>query len=385
MHRARAPVVGALLGLLGAARSFAPGEAHAQSVPKATPLDESGAPREAPATPEKPTAAGAAPRADVPARDEPEVRFDAKTHFTLSWVRMPGAEECISAKQLSRAVENRLHRPAFGAPSETDVAIEGFIERTDQEAFHAVVTISDSRGKLLGKRELDGAVCRDMDPALALAVALMIDPDAAFAPSAPAAPAPAPARQAAKPSPRPVTQAPASPAVTGDVSAGIAFAFGNLPGTSEGAWVLGAVKPRHFFPIELGAHLFLDRTFDKGAGAKAAFSRSGLDAALCPLGIRVLLLELGACAGVQAGTISAAGVTPDGLATQREAFLDVTAKGHLDVIFLRRFALRVMPSLGIPTIRDSFDYRHRDGTLDRIFRVGPVYGEVAVGFGVKLP
>src|SRR5207344_3457162 len=135
---------------------------------------------------------------------------------------------------------------------ETDVEIEGFIEKTDEDTFHAVVTITDARGRVLGKRELEKPECRDMDDPLALAIALMIDPDAAFSPTA--APAPVRPHERASapkaPPPKPRRALP-PPLFGGFVSAGVAFGFGNMPETAEGAWVVGAVVPPTLFPVEV--------------------------------------------------------------------------------------------------------------------------------------
>jgi hypothetical protein len=366
-----------------AAASAPKSEGHGGRTPEAPSTDEAGAienggsgssakPGEEPGEP-------AEERAGSPA--SAGVRFDARTHFSLSWVRLPGAEDCLSAKNLSRAVETRLHRPALGAPSATDVAIEGFVEKTDAETFHAVVTISDAHGKLIGKRELEKPECRDMDDPLALAIALMIDPDAAFSPTA--APAHPRERLAVPAAPRKPWKPP--PSFGGFVSAGVAFGFGNLPETAEGAWLLAAVEPPGLFPLEIGAHLFLDQTILPSPNIKVAFTRATLDAFACPLDRRVDIVGLGACAGVQAGTMTAAGVEQGGLAEYRGAVVDAAAHGHLDILFARRFALRFMPALGVSLIRDTINYRHEDKTLTQVFRLPAVYGEASVGFGVKLP
>lgn len=374
----RTPAPGAILGLFSAAwlvtaaaradeaSAPVPTSPSGQSSPSA-PASQDGADN-----PTSPAAVGALPAL---------VRFDAKTHFSLSWVRLPGAEDCVSGKKLSRAVEARLHRPALGAPSQTDVAIEGFVEKTEEGTFHAVVTINDPHGKVIGKRELENSECRDMDDSLALAIALMIDPDAAFSPTAEGAPRPRERAAEPKASPRKLP----APAFGGFVSAGIAFGFGALPETAEGAWFVGAVVPPGLFPLEVGAHLFLDQTTAPSAGLKVGFSRATLDFFVCPLDLRADIFGLGACAGVDAGTMTTSGVARDGLVQHRGALVDAAARGHLDVFFARRFALRFMPAVGIPLVRDTFDYRREDGMLTPAYRLPPVYGEASVGFGVKLP
>jgi hypothetical protein len=380
----RTPLLGAILGLSSAAwlvTGFA--RADEGTSPASTSQGRDAATAQVPA--------GSAPAAVAPAGSaQPAkpgelapVRFDEKTHFSLSWVRLPGAEDCVTGKKLSRAVEARLHRPALGAPAQSDVAIEGFIEKTDEGTFHAVVTIADAHGKLMGKRELEEASCHDMDDSLALAIALMIDPDAAFSATAAAAPSRTRERPPAPPRPQP-TPSKLPPAFGGFVSAGVTFGFGNMPETAEGLWVLGAITPPHFFPIEVGAHLFMDQTITRGPGMRAGFSRATGDLFLCPLDLRVNVFGFGACAGVQAGMLGAYGVGLDGLKDYRQAVVDAAARGHLDLFFLGRFALRLMPALGIQLNRDYFEFRS-NGATSHVLRLPAVFGEASVGFGVKLP
>ncbi|HEX4339100.1 MAG TPA: hypothetical protein VH062_24500 [Polyangiaceae bacterium] len=384
MLRARiAPIVGrslrslAVASLLVAARAVAGPDA--EGAPGTSPPSD-GAPSPALPSPGA-TTAPSTPEVDAAAAaPEPPPRFDARTHFSLSWVRLPGAEECVSAKQLSRDVERRLSRPALGAPAETDVAIEGFIEKTPQGTFHAVVTIADARGKLLGKRELERPECSDIDAALGLAVALMIDPDAAFSPTA------RPVARAQVVPPAPVARPRVAPRpVRGLVSAGVGLGFGALPRTSQEAWMLASVEPVIPLRFELGAHLSLDQTVGVGQDVGVAFSRSTLDAAVCPADAHVSVLRLGACAGVEAGVLSAAGDGRTGLISERSAVVDGALRGHVDVVFLRHFSLRIIPGLGIPFIRNSFDYRRNDDTLAHVYRLPAVRGDVGVGVGVELP
>src|SRR5580692_3933573 len=102
---------------------------------------------------------------------------------SLSWVRLAGAEACVGLRDVARAVEKRLGRPVFVAPTRADVAVEGRIERARPSGgWRAVITVSDERGAVRGTRELrtDAADCRALDDSIALALALMIDPDASL-------------------------------------------------------------------------------------------------------------------------------------------------------------------------------------------------------------
>src|SRR5690348_12285824 len=98
----RTPLLGAIVGLSFAAWLVA-GFARAD---EATPPASTSEARDT-AAPEAPV--GSSPAAVAPAGSARKpgelapVRFDEKTHFSLSWVRLPGAEDCLTGKKLSRA------------------------------------------------------------------------------------------------------------------------------------------------------------------------------------------------------------------------------------------------------------------------------------------
>jgi hypothetical protein len=120
----------------------------------------------------------------------------------LSWVRLPGAESCPSAGELSERVVARLGRDPFAANPTR------FLEGTSAQqggVFSAVLSVRDAEGTLLGTRELasTAASCEPLADAVALALVLTIDPNAILerpSPAAPSAPQQAP-RASATPSP----------------------------------------------------------------------------------------------------------------------------------------------------------------------------------------
>ncbi|MEO7094648.1 MAG: hypothetical protein ABI175_15430, partial [Polyangiales bacterium] len=108
---------------------------------------------------------------------------DATTAPTvrLSWVRAQGAEGCIDRDTLARDVSARLGRDAFaGAPQRS---IEGIVAR-EGKRWVARLYVRDPAGVLVGDREIasDAADYSALGGAVTLAVALVIDPEAALAP-----------------------------------------------------------------------------------------------------------------------------------------------------------------------------------------------------------
>ena len=150
--------------------------------------------------------------------------------YALSFVRGAGAEGCPNRHDLEREVSERLGRAPFepAAPR----SIEILTERTP-EGYRSVVSVIDRDGKLIGRRVLldETATCAPIFSATALAVALLIDPEAALSrdshaneavgrfevdePPAPPPVAPAQIVAPAQPPPRlDLTVAPSTPAVT---------------------------------------------------------------------------------------------------------------------------------------------------------------------------
>ncbi|HMJ15181.1 MAG TPA: hypothetical protein VK524_27390, partial [Polyangiaceae bacterium] len=100
--------------------------------------------------------------------------------FALNWVRLAGAETCIAPADLARSVEARLQRSVFGALSSSEVTIEGHVGPTRGERFRVLLSMTDERGRVSGSREFlsEPGHCSELDAALVLTLALLIDPNA---------------------------------------------------------------------------------------------------------------------------------------------------------------------------------------------------------------
>jgi hypothetical protein len=117
----------------------------------------------------------------------------------LSWVRLPGAESCISTTDLAGLVELQLGRHALVSASDADLSVEARVTAggAGKNKFRAVVTGTLRDGTALGTRDLAGQTCAELNPSLALVIALMIDPESGTrnpeAEAQPVGPTPAPA------------------------------------------------------------------------------------------------------------------------------------------------------------------------------------------------
>lgn len=101
---------------------------------------------------------------------------DSKTPFALSWVRDEGAESCPAGRDFADEVTRRLGRSPFDARA--DRAIEIRVDR-DGGAYRSRVVVRERDGRMSGQRMLSSPnECAPLFSATALAVALLIDPEA---------------------------------------------------------------------------------------------------------------------------------------------------------------------------------------------------------------
>jgi hypothetical protein len=117
--------------------------------------------------------------------------------YALSWARGAGAEACPGARELAREVERRLRRRVFDAAAALSLEVQ--VSKL-AKGLESRVFLRDEQGAVLGERTIagDGAECESLFAATALAIALLIDPDAPLGPL-PAEPVPGAAGAALPP------------------------------------------------------------------------------------------------------------------------------------------------------------------------------------------
>ncbi len=180
--------------------------------------------------------------------------------YTLSWVRAEGAEACPPARALSAEVERRLGRAVFDPMAERGFEVE--VTRFGAN-FRSDVFVRGPNGEALGHRTLqsDEPGCAALLNATALAIALVIDPEAAtrepppakssaaFEPPVVALPPPAVAPAAplvaapvvTPPAPTPPAASP-RPSITGSLSLRAALEGGLVPDLAPGLELAFALR-----------------------------------------------------------------------------------------------------------------------------------------------
>jgi hypothetical protein len=303
-----------------------------------------------------------------------------KVTYSLGWTRMAGAEACIGAGPLARAVETRLGHSAWASASAADIQSEGHVEpRADRPGWRAGIELADPKGKVLGQREIasDDAACEALEEPLVLMLALIIDPQldlsrepgAAAPPIAPPhAPEPAPVA-----TPLPTPPPPAEPVDRGEIETGVSLAAGLLPGTAIGLAVNEALWPGPW-SLELGGTLWFPKDANVDATRGATFSLVEAVARACPMARRGARVFVRACAGGGLGVVvvNAFGFDDLGSRKRPEAFVSLSGEGGVRVVGPVWLGMRMMGS--VPILRENFTYSSRDGGEISLFQMAALIG-----------
>lgn len=222
--------------------------------------------------------------ASASARAGDSAPLAAPPTYALSWVRAEGAEECPTGRVLAAEVERRLGRAVFDAAADRSLEIE--VTRFGK-TYRSDVFVRDATGHAIGHRSLqsDEPGCSALVNATALAVALVIDPEAAarepapsqgvaaFDPPAVVAPPPPslPPPPAATPVPAPARvemrlPAPSrSTAVTASLRTQLTA--GLVGATSPGFELSFSARPGERWGVEVAGSYTLSQTLTRGGGS----------------------------------------------------------------------------------------------------------------------
>jgi hypothetical protein len=209
----------------------------------------------------------------------------------LSWTRLPGAEQCIDAPALARAVEARIGE-VLVTPSHAEVSIEGRIAPRSGGGWRAVVAVAHSGEAATSQRSIETSTkdCHVLDGSLALVVALLVDPT-----GAPPAP---------PPPPEVIIREVRVPVVVHDpwhlaVALRGESEWGALASLTGGGELAAIVTPPGAWDVELSAfwdHSVLVTTDLPGRDVREMFA--GIALATCPAW-SIGALRLAACGGAR--------------------------------------------------------------------------------------
>jgi hypothetical protein len=292
----------------------------------------------------------------------------------LHWVRAPGAGTCIDPAALEARVRQRLGSEPFDARATR--SIEGVVRRSG-EGWEAELAVRARPGELeppLRSLKSQAKDCESLSEAVVLAVALAIDPAAAFAaprPAPPPAPAPPPVVAASAP--------PAAAAPAGRAELALAGQAGLLPRASLGAGLLAAAALSAHLELALRAQIF-PAVEVQGSSAYAIGLALG-DARLCarlPRAARVAFL---ACGGPAVGVMSAALLAGDRAQPGERAWFAGELGAGVLVALSRALALDLGAEAAVPITRYRFVV---EGSGDTLFRQSAVAVVAHAGLELRL-
>lgn len=330
----------------------------------------------------------------------------APPSYALSWVRAEGAEGCPAAHALAAEVERRLGRPVFDAKAERSIEVD--VTRFGDE-YRSDVFVRDAAGRALGHRHLesDEPGCSALLSATALAVALVIDPEAASR-----EPPPAPGKASFEPLPSPPPAPPPPPplalvsAQTGpvrprsaccsevagiaqrlvpaNVALGISYNLGLVPGAAPGAELSFSARPWQRWGFALSADYVSSRSRESGIGS--------LDVGLTR-GSALLLYYVTAKWAVDAhwwlglgSTLGAFHVAVRSPAPVTDAgdfsFAAVEARSNLQIRVAKRIYVHAGFAGFVAPWRQEFLVR---GQADPVWRQPALAGSATFGVGITFP
>jgi len=279
----------------------------------------------------------------------------------LEWVRLEGAGSCIDSADLAARVKHRLGTDPFDPQASR--SIEGVARRIGG-VWRAQIAVrahpSDPNPPL---RELESRAddCDALSNAAVLAVALAVDPAAAFS-DAPAKERVAPVPEPPKSVPPPPPPAPVPAAgLAGRAELAIGAQVGLLPRASAGVSLGVAVAPGPRLEIGLRAGVFPE--VQVSGNPSYAIGLAALDLELCFDALRAMSIDLRACGGPSLGILHAAVLSGDRAQPGERAFLAAELGADAAFAITRSLAFELGVRLVAPVARYHFVLEGSDQAL----------------------
>ncbi len=325
----------------------------------------------------------------------------APPRATLHWVREAGAQDCIDGRELARRVESKLRRPVFDAPRDAELLVEGTAQRKG-EGYRAALHTYDREGKPLGSREVlsERASCDELSEAVAVVLAVMIDPAGALHPPAPVPPAPEapsePAReppapeethteQASPPCPEqpPPPAAPGAPSPRAEVSAFARATHGHVPAFVWGGGVAFELELTRWGGVRLEGVMFAERAVDGPMGTGVDVRVFYGSALYCPLWWSAGRLRASACMGLAAGALQSRAFGFDRGRDSASPLFDGVLDVHGALRLWRGLGLYAGGGLSTPFARTRFAGTLPDGSPMALFEQPALSGRFDLGLGTR--
>jgi hypothetical protein len=310
-------------------------------------------------------------------------------------VERSAEEACPDERAIRAEVDRRLGRASFAEGAPRSIVVE--YRPSLRGRRRARITVREGTAEA-PVRDLsqDGPSCEALSEAVALAVALVIDPDAALrpAPPVPAAPAVTPAvpitcpeapapscpECAACPSPPPPVAAPAPrrslPASWIALSGGVAIGVAPAPSLSVG--ISAMVPLRGHWSLDLGASYLPPVTTRDGT---TSIGRTVARVGGC-LDTTPTWMQLGFCAGVLGGAMHLVALSLQPVDPGDRVWLGASAEFHARLLPGDRWVISAQVRPVVPLLTWA---PRVEGASSPSFSPWPVAIEADLAVGVRLP
>jgi hypothetical protein len=338
----------------------------------------------------------------------------------LNWVRLPGAEGCLSAAALAERVELRVGRMLFVTAGEAGLFVDGYVEPAPAGAgFVVALSLSQPDGKVLGRRELrfPDADCAAIDDPVALVIAVTLYPNTGLLEEGvpldpatserladlfgnepldpePASLPPAPAHVQPHPTPRRVpldVSSGGAPSVAHSepwrfaLVAAASAAAGQLPNIAPGATLQATAVAPGFWPIEAAAQYLPGQVVtSEGAGGRTRFELWLASLALCPFE-PAWLPDSALCAGAELGQLH---VVARDFPSQNTQVTDVIANVLLHAVYRPAIGggvhLHTGLAVTIPIVQRQYTFETAARTQADVFVMPQLAGRLELGLAWQL-
>ncbi len=322
-------------------------------------------------------------------------RAEPAAPTALSWHREPGAEACPGLREVAAKVSAHLERDPFAAPAAASVFVEATIAPAPGGWTTRIDLSSSSGSNGSGQRIVESSEpeCGAAVDAAALAIALMIDPNALLrgrvsdAPELPAASLPTPTLSKATPQP-PAAEAsrrcPPETLVTPQswrtrLALGGLASVGQLPAVSGGAWFDLRLSPAtRRVGLEIAFAYLAPREARVRAEAGGEFSSLSALGSVFWTPARGRRLALSLIGGVEVGRILASGFGFQSFRSQGAWAASPTVELELSLEAAPTWEVLFRLGGGIPLLRHQFEF-DLNGESRPIFRPAGLFGRAAAG------
>jgi hypothetical protein len=276
--------------------------------------------------------------------------MDAPAAVELAWDPSSARQGCIDQDELATRVESTLGHRVFASSGSAEVGttVRGYAA-ADPPGRGWIAVVEVRRGDappLRRELRLGAADCHQLDDAIVLVVALMVDVSGGGSSALPLDIGRAPRR------------------VTVSVGPDIAIAAGMLPGAAVGIGLVMQTEIRPLWPIAVWAHGW------PVTNALAPVSQAGgqiwaltFGAALCPWKLARSRWEFLACGGGTAGVIYSQGVGPlQPPKSDKRLYVQAEIQGGVRVQVMGPISVRLALGVAVPITQNRYDFTQPDGS-----------------------